>query len=120
MVVDDGSVLTDWLIPCSQTDGVLGKKDGERNVGVGGCVCVCVSLNESENVLDLGCTVYTFAQTPQTAGTNHDALTRSFSSNTLDSHSADLYDLAVFIAHPHDDLNVFLRRLVVLVEVAAL
>lgn len=31
LVVDDRSVLTDRFIPSSQTDGVLGKKEGERN-----------------------------------------------------------------------------------------
>lgn len=31
-----------------------------------------------------------------------------------------LYDLALLVAHPHDDLHVLLRGLVVLVEVAAL
>lgn len=32
LVVDDGSVLTDWLIPCSQTDGVLQKREPEKNM----------------------------------------------------------------------------------------
>lgn len=30
LVVDDRSVLIDRLIPCSQTDGVLGKKEEEK------------------------------------------------------------------------------------------
>lgn len=34
LVVDDGSVLTDRLIPCSQTDGVLGKRERERKICV--------------------------------------------------------------------------------------
>lgn len=36
------------------------------------------------------------------------------------SGSAHLYDLALFITDPHDDLHVLLSGLVVLVEVSAL
>lgn len=39
---------------------------------------------------------------------------------TSSPHAADLYDLALLVTDPHDDLNVLLRSLVVFVEVAAL
>lgn len=50
LVVDDRTVLTDRLIPCSQTDGVLEKWEGEKKMSVSYwargfdvCVYVCES-----------------------------------------------------------------------------
>lgn len=47
LVVDDRSVLTDCLIPCSQTDGVLGKREVKKNTPHSDCeefMFVCASM----------------------------------------------------------------------------